>query len=385
MINIAHMFLILFSLYQQNAEEKNHSIKKSEDSVRTVNISVVGDIMCHSTQFKWAQVDEDSFDFNPTYKIVKPFLSNSDFTIGNLETVISTNPKKYSGYPTFQTPADFIGALKNAGFDILSTANNHSTDGRKKGIITTIETVKEYGLNYAGSFLNTKDKDSIRIFSANGITFSVLSYTYGVNIMNLAKDEKFMINLIDTVQIKMDIQKIKKENVDFILVYLHIGDENHRLPNNYQKLITEKVISFGADVIVCSSPHVLQPIDMVENLKSNCDSTLIAYSLGNFVSNQRWRYSDSGVILSFTIEKNTITNKKNFGEVSYIPVWVFKGQTEEGNQYIVLPSEFYKIPDKYKYLTQNDLQLMRQSLEDSRKILNKFSARPKFKSVLPLN
>ncbi len=122
----------------------------------TITISAVGDLMCHSTQFQFAETGVDTFNFNPDYRVVKTYLSSSDFTFGNLETVTAGKDKKYSGYPLFNSPDEYVTALKNAGFDLLSTANNHALDRGEYGVLRTIKVLKENGINYNGTFIITE-------------------------------------------------------------------------------------------------------------------------------------------------------------------------------------------------------------------------------------
>lgn len=351
------------------------------DSLTTVSFSVVGDLMCHTTQFEWARVKNDSFDFRPNFEFIKPFLDSADLTIGNLETVINPKLPNYDGYPVFNTPEEYLDALKYSGFDLLATANNHATDGRKEGIVETINAIKKYGMDYTGTFLNREDRDSLRIHNVDGVTYTVLSYSYGLNINNLRASDKYMVNLIDTTLIKTDIDNYREAGTDLVIVYLHAGSENAFEPTKYQRMIVDRLIEYGADIIFSSSPHVLQPIDLYENINSSIDTILVAYSLGNFISNQRWRYSDGGVILNFTIMKNNITGKLKLNNVNYLPVWVYKGLTPKGYQYIIVPSEGYQNLADYKFLDESSIIKMKEFTSDAQQILNRYSSLPKMVTI----
>jgi 2',3'-cyclic-nucleotide 2'-phosphodiesterase (5'-nucleotidase family) len=181
-----------------------------EDSLLTITISFVGDLMCHSPQYNYARVDKDSFDFRPVFREVMQFFQSSDFTIGNLETVTAGKNAGYSGYPLFNTPDEYIYALKYAGFDLLVTANNHSMDQGEQGVLRTIEQIKFNGLNYTGTALDKTDRDSIRIFDLNGIKVSVLSYTYGTNNIPKPKGKDYLVNVIDYGLIRDDITSARR-------------------------------------------------------------------------------------------------------------------------------------------------------------------------------
>ncbi len=349
----------------------------SSDSSAEITFSFVGDLMCHSTQFKWAEIKEDSFDFKPVFREIKPFLDSADFTIGNLETVVNQKNEKYSGYPVFNTPKAYLEALKYAGFDILVTANNHATDGRKEGVIGTINSIKELEMDHAGTFASQEDRDSIRIFSQNGISFTVLSYTYGVNINNLSVSDKYMVNIIDSLKMKEDIDSSRRSGVNLVIVYIHAGSENVHEPTDYQKSVVSNLVEFGADIIISSSPHVLQPIQIFESQKGCVDSVLTAFSLGNFLSNQRWRYSNGGTIVTVSISKIDSTGMFKLGRVEYLPVWVHKGWTGERNEYLLIPSESAEDSSRYPFLTADVRKKMAQFSTDTKETLNKYSERPK--------
>jgi poly-gamma-glutamate synthesis protein (capsule biosynthesis protein) len=270
-----------------------------------------------------------------------------------------------------------LEALKFSGFDLLFTTNNHSVDQGPKGVTSTIEALKKSQLEYHGTFLSKNDRDSIRIFYKNGISFAILSYTYDINGERLPDSKKFMINKIDTLLMRDDFNRAKKMNPDFILTYLHFGTEYQREPSDYQRRIVKKVKSLGADIIISSHPHTIQPIEFFEASHSKLDSGFVIYSLGNFISNQRWRYSDAGVILNFEIKKNVRTGELKLEEVSFIPTWVFKGYTGEKKEFVVFPAEEVFSESLPGYFSEDDKELMEESYYDTIEVITKYSSRPK--------
>jgi len=164
-ITLSILYFFVFNSPSKFRIEEGKSIINLDSSV-TISISVVGDLMCHSPQFEYSKVGKDSFDFSPVYRKVKKYLSFSDFTFGNLETV--TAGKKYggyTGYPSFNTPASYISALKEIGIDALVTANNHCLDRSEQGILKTIDEINSRKLVSIGTYTSQRDRDSIRIFS----------------------------------------------------------------------------------------------------------------------------------------------------------------------------------------------------------------------------
>lgn len=373
LINISFVFLLIGANYtfsQQLIREN-----KSVDSSVTVTFSVVGDLMCHSTQFNYARQNDSTFNFKPVFREIKKYFDNSDVVIGNLETVVFGNEINYSGYPVFNTPEDFLSGLKHAGFDILVTANNHIYDQRENGVINTVDFIQKNDMKSSGAYKTQRERDSVKLFEKSGLKFALLSYTYAVNLYKIPKKNKFMVNLIDPELIKRDIEKAKDQNADLIIVYFHFGSEYSRSENDYQKNIVEKTISYGADVIIGAHPHTLQPIEYFQTNNANIDSGFVAYSLGNFISNQRWRYSDGGMVLNFSVTKNYTSNKSKLDAVRYLPIWVFKGVTNWGLEYVVFPSDIANSNSYPSYFNDEDKKLMLECYNDTREIIESRTSR----------
>jgi len=374
-MKIAIITLSILSFFVFNSpstfrfEESKSTI--NQDSSVTITISVVGDLMCHSPQFEYAKVEKDSFDFSPVYRNVKKYLESSDFTFGNLETVTAGKENGgYSGYPLFNSPASYISALKEVGFDLLVTANNHSLDRSEKGILKTINEIKLRNLNYVGTYTSQQDRDSIRIFDVKGIKIVILAYSYGTNGNPIPKGKNYLINLIDYNLIAKDIQSAKSNGAELVLVHFHFGEEYKREPVQFQKDVVNKTIELGADIIIGGHPHVLQPVNFYQTNNATLDSGFVAYSMGNFFSNQQHRYKDAGMILTLSIKKDFVKNKFKISDVNYLPTWVLKGNTSNGREYVIMPST--NTSDTTISLSESESIKMNQAFDDTRFILNKY-------------
>lgn len=374
-------FLTFNHFFLNNSGNGGKQFLSGEDSIVTAKLCFVGDLMCHSTQFNYAKVTADSFDFTGVFKEIKKYLTEPDLTVGNLETVIAGKDEGYSGYPYFNAPDDFIFALRDAGFNLLITANNHALDKGYDGVKRTIEIINQNKIHRTGTFISQEDRDSIRIFMINSIKIAVLAYTENINGLSIPKGKDYIINVIDEERIKADIKKARMKNTDVVLVHLHYGTEYQREPTDYQKEIVEKIISLGADIIIGGHPHVIQPFDYFKTSNAKLDRGFVAYSLGNFISNQRWRYSDAGVILNIQISKNKYTDSVYINEVSYLPTWVFKGNTEKGREYIILPSSINEKDSSFYYVTKNDLRLIKEAFDDTKEIITRYKS--DFKLITP--
>lgn len=368
-ILLAISFAYSFSFFTL---QNGYSVKRNDnaDSAAVISFAVTGDLMCHMPQYEYARVAADSFDFSPVFQFVKEDLSSADFALGNLETVIGGKDKGYSGYPLFNSPDDYLIGLKKAGFDALFFSNNHSMDQGEKGAVRTLQKLKENGLYSAGANFTAGEKDSsVLILQKYGIKTAWLSFTYGLNGSYVPKGKEYLVNRIDTLEIKRQIALARHNEADVVIVYFHFGEEYKTKPSSYQKLIVDKAIAYGADIILGSHPHVLQDYEWKKSSSSVFDSVLVVYSMGNFVSNQRKRYTDAGMIVKFSIEKSLITNKFRLTYLSFEPTWVFKGIYNEKRSYLILPSARAFVDSSFSFLSESDKKKMLESLLDTQEIL----------------
>lgn len=344
---------------EEKPPKVNDTDKKEDDPVEpeiaNVKLLSVGDIMFHMPQVKAAYLGDGNYDFRDNFKYVKNHISNADIAIANFETVTTGNDKKFSGFPQFNSPKETLFALKETGFDILSTANNHSLDGGKDGILNTLKFIEEYGLKSTGTYKD--ENNEFLIEEKNGIKLGFLSYTYGLNGLEfyLSEDElSYMINLIDEEKIKSDIEDVKKK-VDLVVVSVHWGVEYQREPNDTQIELGHKMVDWGANIVLGSHPHVLQKSEII---KKDGKDNFIIYSMGNFFSNQRKEsmgnaFTEDGVMVEIDIEKDITNDKTVIKEVEFLPTWIYK-YNESGK-------------DNFRILSTNDIleQKLEINLSDS--------------------
>lgn len=333
-------------------ETKIISTKVEEDTLAKLSVLFVGDVMMHMPQINASKTDS-GYNFDSVFVFVKEYIEAADIAICNLETTLAGEP--YSGYPQFSAPDELVKTLKNTGFDIIATSNNHSADRGKLGIIRTVDIINEYNLRWMGTYKDSTQKDSLYplILNVNNIKISLLNATYGTN--GLPVPMPTIVNSLDTLQIKKDIEKVKE--ADVIIPYLHWGLEYERKQNNTQIELAKWLFSKGATTIVGSHPHVAQE---VKYEKVGNDSFLVAYSLGNFVSNQRDRYKRSGMMIQLNYEKNLKSNQTTLSDFKVIPYHVHKTTNPIRYYILPLPIESSKIK-----IELPDTQLLNESYEDN--------------------
>ncbi|MBO5349866.1 MAG: CapA family protein [Clostridia bacterium] len=307
----------------------------------TINMAVIGDIMCHGPNYKDAYDSATkTYDFSTFFPQIKSYISNADIAIGNLETTFAGGNKAYSGYPTFNSPPELAEDISEIGIDVLTTSNNHSLDTGYNGLVNTIDTLDKLGISHTGTFKSKEEQNEILIKNVNGIKIAFLSYTYGTNGIAIPKGKEYCINLIDEDLIKSHLESAKALDPDVICVSMHWGVEYQLKPNSQQEELADLLFENGADIILGSHPHVLQPMEkrtitMEDGTKKD---GFIIYSLGNFMSNQSDKYTKDSIILNLQITKQSEGNI-TIDSYDYTPIYMQNNGANAKNRYEIIDLE----------------------------------------------
>jgi len=347
----------------------------AQDTTR-LSMLFIGDIMQHDSQME-AAYDTllKKHDYTSCFQYVAPYLDSVDLTIGNLEVTLAGPP--YKGYPLFSAPDELVKTLKDSGLDVLVTANNHCVDRGRQGLERTIMMLDSFKISHTGTFMDTVNRmnDYPLMVHRNGFSICLLNYTYGTNGMPVEKPN--MVNRIDTMQIKRDLEKAKGLKADAIIVFMHWGSEYQSLPGKFQKDIADFCFLNGAKLVIGSHPHVLQPIEW----RKETDQ-LVAYSLGNFVSGQRKRYTDGGLMLKIELERIAHADSSSSTRIydsTYQLEWVYR-TSGKNKKYFILPAQLFENQFSDEKQPTNELELslpladksaFKIFLDDSRALLNK--------------
>lgn len=350
--------------------EKTFSINLMvDDSLSTISLAFVGDLMCHTPQIQAARVLDGNLNFKSTFDYVRDYISSADLAFGNLETTIGDSNDRFTGYPLFRSPAEYLDGLIYAGFDFLFTANNHILDYDEKGIIKTLKHLKQKNLRSTGAFESFEDYDSLRILDMNRIKLGMISATFSTNGNPIPEGKKYLVNLIDLDSLRNQIHRLRIGGSDIIIINLHFGEEYSTAPNKFQRMIVDSLIIYGADLIIGNHPHVLQPVEIRKAINSKIDSVVVAYSLGNFISNQRKILTATGVVLRILIEKNFRTDEIYLKQVQILPTYVFKGRINKRIEYKIIPlTEDFILADT-SHLNFIDKNFLEKVYNQSKKIL----------------
>ena len=307
-----------------------------------LSISVIGDIMCHNTQYKDAyNSSTGTYDFSYVFDDIKDYISGADIAVGNLETTFAGAGKGYSNYPRFNTPEQLAYDLKDFGIDILSTANNHCMDTNYSGIVSTLNYLDNAGISHVGTNTSWNAQNEILIKEVNNIKVAFLAFTYGTNGITIPTDKSFAVNLIDDNFILKQITLAKEQNPDLICVNMHWGIEYQTKQNSEQERLANLLFENGVDVILGSHPHVLQPMEkktitLEDGSTKDC---FIIYSLGNFMSGQTKTNTRNSIILNMNFTKSGETEKTTIDSVSYVPIYMYKSTSRKNQRYRVLDIE----------------------------------------------
>lgn len=303
---------------------------------REFRIKAGGDILYHTPLLKHARkANGKSYAFDDQYALIKDFMADADYTVANFEG--THNPKRaYSGYPTFNSPKELIEELKRVGFDGLTTANNHSLDSRYKGVLTTLETINQAGMDNFGTQENEEDK--IKVVDVDGVKLSILAYTDSLNGLDFLLDTEEKMKSVNKIDargegIKEDIEKARKMGADIVIIYPHWGDEYAATNRPEYVKLARKMVDWGADAVLGNHPHVVQPSEWYTSQDGR--KGFIIYSIGNFISNQvketigDYRVEHS-VVLELIFDVNPGEKSRELKDVKFHPIWLKRTRDKKG-------------------------------------------------------
>ena len=291
------------------------------DSIVHAELIFCGDIMQHMPQITSAWDDSlKKYNYAPCFRWVKPFISSADFALTNFETNLDSMP--YAGYPQFSCPDELAYELKRTGYDLILMANNHCCDRSQHGLERSIRVMKGTGMACQGTYLDSADyrERNVQLLTVNGIRLVFLNYTYSTN--GIPPIRPNIVSFIDTGQIRHEIYKARLQQPDMIIPVFHWGIEYDRQQSTAQAKMAAFCFDLGASLVLGSHPHVVQPA--LEFTDSGQEKKVVFYSVGNYVSNQRDRFKNGGIMAVIRVTKNLNSGKTFISDWGYIPIWVYK-------------------------------------------------------------
>lgn len=360
-----------------------------EEETCHASLTAVGDIMMHSWQInRGYDAATDTFDYMESFTYVADYLSAADFTFGNLETTFagryngaSSDVLGYADYPMFNSPEVLGNNLKDLGFDMLATANNHSLDSWEDGVYATLDHLDSLGIKHVGTARSQAEKDELCIVEVNGITFGFSCYTYATNGLPVPSNAPYCVNTLEMYdeacinEMCNNVKRLNEAGVDVVMPIIHFGTE-YRVPtDSYQEMCVDRLFEAGADVIIGSHPHVVESMEIREitNPDGSKRTGYVIYSMGNFISSQIYEpgvMKDIGVILDMEFEKQG--NQTYITEWKFTPVYVYWKDDVIG---VVPVVEAYENREKYSFLSEKDWGRIADSYSKTIETLNSKSNR----------
>lgn len=302
------------------------------------HLMVAGDAMSHMPLTRDAYVKATGeYDYGHMMEEAAQQLAKADYAVANLETVLAGGPQ-YSGFPAFNSPDGLAVSLKEAGIDLLSTANNHSRDRGVAGIFRTLDVLDRVGLAHVGTYRSQEERDAssgIHVADVGGISVAFLSYTYGLNGYQLAPENRFAVNLFnldyyttletpDYEMLRADLEAARALDTDLIAVIMHWGVEYQYAPNVHQTKVADFLVEQGADLVLGGHPHVLQPYETISvtGWDGQPRQGFVCWSLGNFISNQLDPDTQTTVILDLELTRDPVTEETTLTDVRYTPYYM---------------------------------------------------------------
>ena len=320
--------LLLFVFLSQQHFAQTHRVK----------MLFAGDAMQHKSQIEDAKKEGGKYDYSLYFKHVEQVIKKADVAVINFEVTMGGKP--YTGYPTFSAPDEFAEAIKNAGFNVFLTANNHSVDRGKKGIERTIKQLDSLDVVHTGTFKDSLEREIYYplLMLKDGIRIAMLNYTYGTNGIPVPKPN--IVNLIDTVQIKKDIADSKKLGADIIIANMHWGDEYVLRQNREQTKLANFLVDNGVRLVIGNHPHVVQPVDIRK--EGDSIKSIIVYSLGNYISGMRTINTSGGMVVNINISKEP-RQTVSIDSFDYSLVWTHKPKVNNKfTNFTLLPVNEYE-------------------------------------------
>ena len=311
--------------------EKPYVSEEKTLQTTTAKIAAVGDILCGTDMLADAK-DGDTYKFDYMFEGISKLLIKSDIAVGTLET--NFTDEAYSGVGKYNSPIEFLKAVKKSGINLVSLAHNHVLDYGEEGLNKTIERIKEQGISTTGIKNNTENTDENFtgiIKEVRRIKIAILSYTYGLsNESKISEDEKAIANIYSEEKVKHDID-YAKENSNFIIVVMHWGEVNKSTISQWQKDVRDYLIENGVDLILGSHPSVIEPMEMIKTEDEK--NILVAYSLGNYISSLKYENADVELVLNIEIQKEPDAEKAILKKVDYTPIYVLDNGIKAENRF----------------------------------------------------
>ena len=281
--------------------ETNLSYETEVEEVepQKIRLLMTGDNLMHLSMVYSGSQPDGTLNYDMMFEPLKEHLAYADIKITNQETIFGGNHLGFSAFPRFNSPTELGDAIVKAGYNVVLHASNHAADKGIEGIFNCLEFWKQYPEVLVTGIYEEADVENqdIGLIEVDGVTFAILNYTYSPNLAALPKSIQGHLamlcdwnpsnGMIDYKNLHPDVLtdiETAKQMADVVVVCPHWGTEYTFVPSSYQKKFAQQMTEAGADLIIGTHPHVIQPVEWVT--AENGNKALCYYSLGNYVSTQ---------------------------------------------------------------------------------------------------
>jgi poly-gamma-glutamate capsule biosynthesis protein CapA/YwtB (metallophosphatase superfamily) len=268
---------------------------------RSFTLVATGDVLVHqgTSLTEGARRPDGSYDFSEVFAGVAPVVRAADLAICHLETPVAPPGGPYSGYPSFAVQPEIVGALAGAGYDLCSTASNHSLDDGFDGLVRTLDTLDAAGIAHTGTYRSQAEADTPRIVDVNGVKVGHVAATFSLNGVPLPPGEPFAVDTFavpDVSGVLADAAAARAAGAEVVVASVHCCAEYDHEPTAGQvQAVRTLLASPDIDLVLGHHAHVVQPFERI-------DGEWVAYGLGNALAQHSTRGHDTedSVIARFT-------------------------------------------------------------------------------------
>lgn len=367
----------------------------AESDIRTITFTAVGGLYPHLAVLNENSLGGGDYDFWPSFEFIAPYFQGADIAMLTLETM-QAGPEialwGVSGYTghmvrsilTFNAPMELSQALKKAGVNLYSFANNHCMDRGVKGLHATLENVRRLGFHTTGAYLSREERDAVDIVEINGIKVAFVAYTYWTNGIDIPAGEEYAVNMIPNYPdpkfkelhpVVADIKKARASGADLVAVIPHWGEQYVDYPFEEQREAARAMAAAGADMIIGGHPKLVQPCEWIDLVEDNggTRSVPVIYSLGNFYTDQHYPSCSTdlveyGMLLNLELSKDMDSGRAWVSNVDYDIHWCYR---EWRHRMLVLSEVFDKGPEKFN-LSQSQLERLQRKYRENIEIIERY-------------
>ena len=303
-----------------------------------ITLCAIGDVMAHNGTYE-AAFDGTTYDFDYMFADIAKYVIDTDYSVGNLETVFAGKERVFSNYPAFNTPEQMGQSLaKVLGLDLLSLANNHIFDRGYAGLETTIDFLDSFGISHTGAYTSQEAYDTPFIAEIGGARVAFISATYGLN-GAVPRDHPYAVRISSKESLSAASKAAVEAGADCVVALLHWGNEYENYASKQQRELAGWLFENTAiSLIIGNHAHVVQPIEVFDvEYEGHAKQGVCLYALGNFTGEQLMQYRDGGILVRIGLDiRPGDPGAAQITQIEYTPTYIDSNPKPTGKRYRVI-------------------------------------------------